>query len=93
MAKRELKTSALKESAAGVSGFCEPEQRNAAAGVSVIHSSSPRWGMDENTGASRCLHRLVPQYQRRGLDLFRHARRLLPGLDNQGPGLSRSQFS
>jgi hypothetical protein len=41
MAKRELKTSDLKESAAGLSGFCEPEQRNAAAGVSVIHSSSP----------------------------------------------------
>src|SRR4029077_9318021 len=67
MAKRELKTSDLKESAAGVSGFSEPEQRNGAAGVSVIHSSSPRGGLDENTGKRACLlsqhgHRLPPRH-------------------------------
>ena len=38
-------------------------------------------------------HRLVPQYQHRGLDLPRHARQLRPGLDHQGPGLSRSQLA
>ena len=49
MTKRELKTRDLKESAAGVSELCEPEQKNDAAAVSVVHSSSPRGGMDENT--------------------------------------------
>jgi hypothetical protein len=50
MTKRELKTSGLKESAAGVRELCEPEQRNGAAGVSVIRSFSPPRGTDENTG-------------------------------------------
>src|SRR5258708_36971823 len=50
MTKRELKTGDLKESAAGVSEFCEPEQRNDAAAVGVIHSFSPRRGTNENTG-------------------------------------------
>ena len=49
MTKCELKTSDLKEPAAGVSEFCEPEQRNDAAAVSFIHSSSLRRGTDENT--------------------------------------------
>jgi protein-S-isoprenylcysteine O-methyltransferase Ste14 len=53
MTKPELKTGELKESAAGVSEFCEPEQRNDAAAVGVIHSFSPRRGTDENTGEAK----------------------------------------
>ena len=52
MKEREMKTSGLKESTAGMSEFSEPEQRNDAAAAGVIHCSFPRGGANENAGAA-----------------------------------------
>ena len=50
MKERELRTIGLEKAAAGVSESCEPRRKNDAATLSVVDSSMPRDGMDENTG-------------------------------------------